>query len=202
MNVTAITVCIDFCKWLKKCISNKELLSRWIIVTHASDLETINFCKDNNIEYILSKRIFVGDSLFAKGKAINEALNQITNVEYILSLDADILLPSNFNEILSNCVHDKSYLYGSRRYDHRDKCIQQDSHNNKIMPYGFFQLWHTSQKREYSEISDNAIVDDWAFSLSFKEKTEILPLKCKNTFEGVGYDKRTYNGLRNINYIQ
>ena len=202
MNITTITVCIDFCKWLKKCISNKELLSRWIIVTHASDLETINFCKDNNIEYILSKRIFEHDNLFAKGKAINEALNIVNNAEYILSLDADILLPKNFNEILSNYVNDKSYLYGCRRYDNNEKCIDQDSHNNKVMPYGFFQLWHTSQKNKYSELSDNAIVDDWIFSLSFKEKTKILPLKCKNVFDGTGYEKQTFKGLRNINYIQ
>jgi len=202
MNITAITVCIDFCKWLKLCKSNKNHLTRWLIVTHISDGETINFCKSNNIEYILSKKIFSSDKLFAKGKAINEALTLLDEPEWILSLDADILLPSNFTDCVEKYAKNKSFIYGSRRYDSFNNLIQQDEKNGKVIPYGFFQLWHYSMKSKYSEVSSNAIVDDWVFSESFGNNTEILPLKCHNKFDGVGYDQRTYNGLRNINYIQ
>ena len=200
MIIEAITVCIDFSEWLEKCISNKHKLDRWIIATHSSDGKTIKLCKQHNLEYVLSKRVFEGDAYFAKGKAINDALEVADKSNWLMSLDADILLPNDFRNRVSKDVKCQSSLYGSYRYDANETQMQQDELNGATLPYGFFQLWHSSTKTKYTEVSKKGIIDDYIFSRSF-EQTQMLSLNCKDTYGGAGYDHKSYFGLRNIGRI-
>ena len=48
MKIDTVTVSIDYSDYLKKIISNKELLQNWLIITHKDDNKTIKVCKDNN----------------------------------------------------------------------------------------------------------------------------------------------------------
>ena len=48
MKIDTVTVSIDYSDYLKKIISNKELLENWLIITHKDDRKTIKVCKDNN----------------------------------------------------------------------------------------------------------------------------------------------------------
>jgi hypothetical protein len=56
--VEAVTVCIYYSDFLKYCINNKKYLDRWIIVTVEDDLDTIQLCKNNSLEYIFSREAF------------------------------------------------------------------------------------------------------------------------------------------------
>jgi len=202
MRIEAITVCIDFSEWLEKCISNKDKLDRWIIVTHLSDGKTIKFCKQHNLECVLSNRVFEGNAYFAKGKAINDALEVADKTNWLMSLDADILLPNDFRSTLNEEITSQDTLYGSYRYDATGDKMQQDEFNGSTIPYGFFQLWHSSVKTKYVEVSKKGIIDDYNFSRSFEGNTKMLSLNCKDTYGGAGYDHKSYLGLRNLGLVK
>jgi len=184
MKIDAVTVSIDYSDYLEKIISNKELLDNWLIVTHKDDKKTIKVCKDNKLNFIYSEKIYE-NAIFAKSKAINEGLNYLKPNDWILQLDSDAKLPSNFRTIIDKNVKDKSIIYGSRRYDE----MGNDIGIVTGMPYkgavGFFQLWHSSEKNRYTETEHINAEGDVDHDKSFKNR-HILPLNIIDI-----QDKRT-----------
>tara|TARA_A100000171_G_scaffold34350_1_gene32794 strand:- start:739 stop:1359 length:621 start_codon:yes stop_codon:yes gene_type:complete len=175
MKIDTVTVSIDYSDYLKKIISNKELLENWLIITHKDDKKTIKVCKDNKLNYIFSKKIYK-NAQFAKCKAINEGLDYIQPNNWILHIDSDVLLPENFNEILKTEVNDKDIIYGSRRYNTNGN----DTSILMGLPHidysvGFFQLWHASEKNRYTDVGYTNVEGDVEHDESF-EKRKILSL--------------------------
>jgi hypothetical protein len=219
MKIEAVTVCVDYSHYLKKVISNKNKLDRWVIVTHRSDKDTIKLCKKENIEFVLSKKIFK-KAKFAKGKAINEGLNILEKKDWILHLDADQLLPENFREITKQTCTDETKLYGCRRFKTTEepmpglKLVKKCpvSGINKVyilhLPIGFFQLWHSSICTKYPSVSKNTLHDDWIFLsnwrkhgdkwIDFKKRFEILDLKLIDVCGCWGSKSGHINGIRNL----
>ena len=116
MKIEAVTVSVNYSDYLSKCISNKEKLDRWIIVTHEQDIKCINLCKSNNIEYVLCDDFYTNGAIFAKGRGINFGLNFLDRTNWLLYIDSDILLPDDFRDILKKYLKDKKSLYWSKRY--------------------------------------------------------------------------------------
>ncbi|MDA7616796.1 hypothetical protein N8579_00295 [bacterium] len=97
IDIHAITVCVNYAHLFKHCIKNKLFFKRWVIITTEEDTDTINLCKENNLEYIISKTLY--NRQFSKGEAINEAMDYLGyNEEWYLHIDADVLLPDNFGD--------------------------------------------------------------------------------------------------------
>jgi len=193
MKVEAVTVCINFSKYLKQCLSNKDLLDRWIIITHELDEDTIALCKENDLEYVLSKRIYEKGAPFAKGKAINEGLELLDKDDWLLQLDGDIILPSNFRNLVAGKgldgegkgFRDTNRLYGARRYLKSDpsKELKYMCNSNSGMErlcIGFFQLWHSSILKEYPQISNNARFDDHVMMLFYRDELHNTPTVMEN----------------------
>ncbi|MBK1812709.1 glycosyltransferase family 2 protein [Clostridium sp. YIM B02505] len=101
MKIEAVTVCINYSHVLKYCLDNKKYLDNWIIVTEKNDIDTINLCNENSINYIFSERIHENGAEFAKGKAINEGINALNKEDWILLMDCDIILPPNVRDVIS-----------------------------------------------------------------------------------------------------
>lgn len=219
MRIEAVTVCVDYSHYLAKVVSNKHKLDRWIIVTHESDTDTINLCLANEIEFVCSKKIFK-NAKFAKGKAINEGLRLLDKKDWILHLDADQLLPSNFREVASRECKYKGKLYGAYRYTATGTkfpptkiMAQQKSGEKKIrllyIPIGYFQLWHSSKFKTYVADSDNTLGDDYRFILRWKTKRmnstqfqkQIVMLDDMKTVDVCGFEGTSrghFNGVRNL----
>ena len=182
MRIEAVTVCINYSHVFKKCVGNARFIDRWIVVTHASDKDTISLCESNDIEYILSDRIYDDNAPFAKGRAINEGLDRLTKTDWLLHIDSDVKLPRNFNRVLKDSAMDINCLYGSCRY-HEDGLVNIELDNNgepydtvaSDMVLGFFQLWHSSKFEDYPENSENAKWDDMDHSRRFAKRV-FLPL--------------------------
>ena len=134
IEINAFTVCINYGHYLKRCLPNRKFFKRWIIVTHENDLETINICKENNLEYILSKTVY--NRQFAKGCAINEAINYIgLDEEWYLHIDADVLLPDNFSNTFTINEETKEInIIGLKRL----RCVDVDR-LEKIGPYQIYE---------------------------------------------------------------
>lgn len=198
MKIEAVTVCVDYSDWLIKCLSNRDMFDRWIIVTHHSDIDTVRLCEAYNLEYVLSKRVFADGTWFAKGRAINDALKVLDCDDWLLSVDADTILPQNFKEVIDQEVDDEQILYGSYRYDVLRNRMSQQELNGNPMPYGFFQLWHSSVTQRYLENSVTGAIDDWDFSRMFTDRIRMLPLECRDVYGGQGHATRNYYGIRNL----
>ena len=89
LQINAVTVCVNYAHLLRLCVRNKRWFKRWVIVTVEDDIETIELCKANNLEYIFSKTLYTRK--FAKGLAINEAFDYLGyDEEWYLHIDADV----------------------------------------------------------------------------------------------------------------
>jgi glycosyltransferase involved in cell wall biosynthesis len=203
MKIEAITVSVNYVSHLQQIISNNKEVDRWIIVTDKDDVLTRFFCRKNKLECITTDRLYDG-ATFAKGRAINDGLKYLDKDDWILHIDSDIQLPENFKSQIINEVDEKDHLYFCRRYSPDSpidvdqkrwmtrppitdelpdlyKCMNQrlgfDNRidtNYKPRPFGYFQLWHSSQLTQYSEESTNADFDDVNTSYHFFPKWELL----------------------------
>lgn len=219
MKIEAVTVCIDFADKLKQVISNKNKLDRWVIATHTSDNDTINLCIENNIEYICSDRVFDNAS-FAKGRAINDALEILDKDDWLLHLDADQLLPKNFRDIIVSECNDTTKLYGCKREDSSGKIMDygqkqvtwsvrggkiRANRKQLILPIGYFQLWHSSIRKTYFENSETGDKDDMTFmnywlrmSPDIKQNIKILSANTRDVSEHQGHYRGHFVGIRNL----
>ena len=116
-DITAITVCVNYAHLFKYCVSNKRFFKRWIIVTTSEDVDTINLCKENDLEYLICDEI--NDRTFFKSRAINKALELVgLKEDWYLFIDSDILLPGNFFDFcIDGNMHGKEQIKGGWRYD-------------------------------------------------------------------------------------
>jgi hypothetical protein len=222
MKLEAVTVSVDYSRWLRKVVSNKDKFDRWIIATHESDRDTIRVCEDNGLEYVLSERVF-DDAWFAKGRAINDALKVVDGDGWLANIDADIKLPDNFRHIAETNSTNKDAVYGIIRNDENgarmntpfqrrvtrlsDRKVVDVKRLGAFVSIGYFQMWHSSKRRWYEEHSKTGADDDLTFAMSFKpevpkrsyrENWQMLPTKCVDVFGKQGHFSKHYYGLRNL----
>ena len=175
--VEAVTVSVNYSDYLSKCISNKERLDRWIIVTEKQDTKCINLCKSNNIEYVLYDGFYTNDAIFTKGRGVNFGLSLLDKTDWLLHMDSDVCLPEDFRTVLKKHLANKNFLYWCKRYlsnGKEMKFITDDGYEHNGI--GFFQLWHSSFKKEYPHKSLTASFDDVTMKESFETLRE-LPIK-------------------------
>ena len=169
--LNAITVCVNYVDYLKLTINNRYLFDRWIIVTSCDDHDTLSFCKANNLECVITERIYESGP-FCKGKAINDGLLHLNHPDWVCVVDADTYL---FTEVLKGIIDstvlDKDAIYGlfGRVQVENERELTELFKKGKIlesdiedvnMLVGFFQMWHRSKTPFYPEESHNAGLDD------------------------------------------
>ncbi len=173
MRVEAITVCIGYGDFLKETArANRSLVDDLVVVTSPDDHETRGVCKEMSIRHVLSEE-HRRDGPFNKARLIQRALDQIGARDWILHLDADVVLPRGFRCYLDWAHLDERTIYGADRCNvvgweawrairdaggwdnHRYGCVQCFHNAGSVggrhvpclhgyVPIGFFQLWHGS----------------------------------------------------------
>ncbi len=124
---------------------------------------------------------FDDGAVFNKGKAINVGLREIKACDWVVHIDADILLPRdmNFRDIIDNL--DKHCLYGARRqvYCDANALSSGTSRVDEWVHAGFFQLFHRSAEylhSEYFGYPETYKSADWS-DLIFRDKWPVEKLK-------------------------
>ncbi len=174
MNIEAVTVCVGYADFLAETARlNAGLLDRWIIVTSESDEATREVCRRHSLQTFLSEDHHREGGGFAKGRLIERGLQQLSADAWRLHLDADIVLPHRFRQLLEAAHLDPRAIYGCdrimvRSWEQWQKLQQSgwlahDFHcrvsppsgfeigsrwahpDGGYVPIGFFQLWHSSQ---------------------------------------------------------
>ena len=172
MRIEAVTVCKGFGDILEYAIvQNQSLFDRWIIVTSPDDHATHRVCKHHGIDFVDTDAFTRKGEAFNKGLGVNVGLAHQTCADWILHLDADILLPPRTRHFLENAELDTRCLHGIDRFNLVTSEAFQDwkrtggpqyewfclvnppqgaTFGSRIvhydfggyMPIGFFQLWH------------------------------------------------------------
>lgn len=203
MKIEAVIVCKDYSDFLEHTLpDNMQQLDRVIVVTHPDDKATQRLCTRYGIDFVDTKVMHHGGDKFNKGRAINLGLSHLKHEDWILHLDADILLPHGFRRALTHAELNRANLYGCDRlntksYDHwmRHKYKTIPQHQWRFMvtpneefplgarlmhqeygycPIGFFQLWHSSANRKYPILSGSAEHSDVLFSVQWARENRIL----------------------------
>jgi hypothetical protein len=176
VKLEAVTVCRGFSDILEHTIvANQSLFDRWIIVTSHDDDGTHRVCKRHGIDHVDTDAFSRKGEQFNKALGINVGLAHLTCSDWVLHLDADILLPPRTRHFLDNAELDPTCIYGIDRFDlfgwdefqklkHSDhaqyewQCLVHPAPGTTFgtrlvhydyggwLPIGFFQLWHAQSK--------------------------------------------------------
>lgn len=194
----AVIVCDKYHDFLRCTLPhNKFLFDRIVVVTSFEDHATRRLCEYYHVECIATDKLESRKKVFKKGAGINEGLRALSRKDWVIHLDADILLPPQTRLLLENARLDKSMLYGIDRcnvkgYKAFDKFMQQPSlqheteayihlnqfpmatrvmhkHTGGWLPLGYCQIWnpHVSGVHWYPEGHTSAGREDFKFGTSW-----------------------------------
>ena len=112
-KLDVIIVSVNYNDFLLVSLENNERIFENItVVTSSSDFLCQKICRKFGVNCIVTDVMYENGAVFNKGKAINEGIKSISDPDYILLLDADILVMEDIDiEAL-----DEKTLYTSDRY--------------------------------------------------------------------------------------
>jgi hypothetical protein len=170
MKLITITVCVDYSDILELCIQkNRKSLENWFVITSSNDTKTKDLCKKYSINCFVTDVFYDKGCIFNKAAAMNELLYVLQNnktldyFEWVLLLDADIILNDSIDKIIShynvNKLHHsivqpipKNYniedlFYSCQRkiFNSQNDFINNNGYLENIDFIGYFQLFHKSK---------------------------------------------------------
>ena len=159
--------------------NNIRFFDRITVVTSSSDFLCQKICKKFGVNCVVTDKMYENGAVFNKGKAINKGIKSISNPDYILLLDADILVMEN----IDIDTLDEKTLYTSDRYfipDYKSykgyisgKIEKDNFILEKDQGFGFFQLFNYSKWKTFPESSEDASTSDILFRDKFYLKKGI-----------------------------
>jgi glycosyltransferase involved in cell wall biosynthesis len=190
-------------------MNNIKIFDNITVVTSSSDFLCQKICKKFNVNCIVTDNMYEDGAVFNKGKAVNEGIKSILDPDYILLLDADILVM----EKIDIDSLDKDVLYTSDRYIIPDYTsykkyvsgiIQKDKFIQEMnFGFGFFQLFNYSKFKRFPETSDDASTSDILFRDMFHDKRsidkEVLHIGEDSNWRG--RKSKTFLNYDDFNYI-
>lgn len=159
MKLSVLTVCLNYADFLRYTLPNtSRLCDHVLVVTSVDDVETQAVCRRVGVEFLATDAFFQNRAMFNKGAAINEGLSALTREDWVLILDADILLRDENREFLDQAELDVRCIYGADRLDCPSyeafergewetlQVMDRVAVAGTFTPLGYFQLFHTSAK--------------------------------------------------------
>ena len=199
MKIIAISVCVNYADLFRIALkTNAGLLDHIYVVTTPDDIHTQDLCKlYSNITLIVSHSIHKNNAKFNKSAMVREAQDIVHKQhanDWIVLLDADIVLPECFKEKFNKDMG-KTSLYSIPRVDYHNLESYMSKCNGKKYPYkfmGYAQIYHDKTKI-YPESSTSCAVCDEIFSKQFLCKCELtLGEPCAH----LGQEKINWDGRK------
>ena len=184
------------------------------VVTDLNDILTKQICDIFGVNCVQTDRFYENGAVFNKGKGLNEGIKSISDPDWIIMTDADIVFPPNFISILNNKFVDTNKLYSTSRYLCRNYTTLEKYRNNEITlsemdgvhhcpPVGYFQMFNynhpnlTDKNLIYPEVSNDASWSDMLFADKFPQKECILTFKLIH----LGEDSQNWKGRKTKRFI-
>lgn len=185
-RLTAIIAAVGYDDILDITLSeNSDKIDDIIVVTDTADVKITDVCKKfPNVTVCHTNAFYANGSKFNRGLAYNLIMDwRMDTLDWVLLLDADIVLPSDFRGKMILSDFDTECFYGCRRRDIQTYKDWEKVKNDKSalnsytlfrgIGYGFFQLFntHSSVIRSYVSRGDKMIYPpmptvsegDWMF---------------------------------------
>lgn len=203
MKLEIVLTCVNYADFLTHTLpENLQHADRVVVVTHPADKATQSLCRHYGVRCVQTEVFHQDKDKLNKGRAINVGLNYLKHDGWVLHLDADILLPDRFKQMLAIYDLDTSVLYGADRLrvkgwkswqDNKTKIAPQHKFGYLLTPHeafpvgarlihgdygycpiGYFQMWHGSHKREYPVVAGNAAHSDVVFATQWERNKRVL----------------------------
>ena len=178
-SIEAVTVCVGYADFLQETVKwNRKFFTKWVIVTTPDDAATLRVCHLYNLDVITTRdferngKVVHEGKIFNKGRGIQRGFNSLSCKDWVLHIDADIVLPPEFPHALEMQNLSTKKLYGCDRqmvvgwdawqriqqsgyrqhgmhcyvlpHDRYPVGTRWASDNDGYVPIGFFQLTHGS----------------------------------------------------------
>jgi hypothetical protein len=116
VKIEAVTVCVGYAGELAESIPfNLPQLDRWLIVTDHRDDATKEVCRQHNLEFLATDDFYRGGARFDKARGVDRGLQLLAHNDWVLHVDADIVLPPHTRHTLRAANLDPLTLYGCDR---------------------------------------------------------------------------------------
>lgn len=115
MYLEAVVVCVNYSDFLAHTLpANRSMFNNMVVVTDMKDESTFAICNKYNVRCIRTDAFYENGS-FNKAAGINEGLKALNQTDWVIHLDADILLPPLTRYILDKTPLDPAKIYGIDR---------------------------------------------------------------------------------------
>lgn len=174
--------------------NNVKIFDHITVVTSSHDFMCKRICDKFGVNCIMTDVMYEDGAVFNKGKAINKGISSISDPDFILLLDADIIVANKIDlKYLEGGVLYTSDRYVIPDYEHYKKYAKLEIDRNGFLNdpdrgLGFFQLFDFSEGIEYPESSDDASLSDLLFRDRFQRResiyNEVLHLGMDSNWRG------------------
>ncbi len=179
-RIEAVITCVNYGDFLHETLPvNLPHFDKVVVVTTAEDTLTRAVCKKWSVDTIITTAFTEGGAQFNKGHAINVGIGALRQRGWIMHLDADIVLPLTFRNMLGKSALMRNRLYGCERANvtgfarwrrlrsqwfgspqFTSRYIMSTDADLPIganvvhkehgyVPIGFFQLWHSQHAHQH-----------------------------------------------------
>ena len=180
---------------------NSKIFDNITVVTSSDDILCQKICQKFGVNCVITDVMYEDNAIFNKGKAINEGIKSLKNPDFVLLIDADIVIKDKIdvNELNENILYSsdrwicKSYnLYN--QWQEGTLTIEKIGRNEGDKGIGFFQLFNISnsnidKEKPYPEMSNNAAWSDLVFRDKF-----VIRNKIENTIIHLGDPYKNWDG--------
>lgn len=215
MIIEAVVTCLNYSDYLEHTLPwNLQTIDRVVVVTSPKDTKTPEIARGMGAECLITDAFYRYKSEMNKGAAINEGLKTLRRKDWLLLLDADIIVPPSVRKSLEESSLDHECLYGIDRCNCEDfssvspvldetgfdqfSPMRRISIFGQTPPIGYFQLWHSAMigfGPWYEETHNFADRTDVTFSKRFDKRTflggRVVHLDVHQHSGGVSWRGRT-----------
>ena len=209
-KLDVIIVSVNYNDYLLVSLShNIKIFENITVVTSSDDLMCQKICEKFGVNCIITDVMYENGAKFNKGKAINKGIESIIEPDFILLLDADIIVNDKIK--LENIIDDNFYIsdrwlckdYNSyKRFKDGEITIENigKCENNKGL--GFFQLFNINnnvidKNKVFPENSNDAAWSDLMFRDKFTKRQTI-----ENDIIHLGDPYMNWNGRRTSRFLE
>jgi hypothetical protein len=168
MYVEAVVVCVNYSDFLAYTLpANRSQFNNMVVVTDTSDMDTVSVCNKYNVRCIQTDAFYANGNKFNKAAGINVGLQALRRNEWVVHLDADILLPPLTRYILDKTPLNKSKIYGIDRlmcnsYEDWIGYIEGPTSVHEHWAFTHMNLFSVGSRLvQYGEFMDEGVPDGW-----------------------------------------
>ena len=208
-KLDVIIISVNYNDYLIVSLSNNvKVFDNITVVTSPDDLMCQKICEKFGVNCLVTDVMYENGANFNKGKAINKGIESIVDPNFILLLDADIVITDKID--IDELIDDNFYTsdrWICRDYNFYKRFIDGEieisdigkCENNKGL--GFFQLFNINnnsidKSKVFPEISDDAAWSDLMFRDKFTKRQTI-----KNDVIHLGDPYMNWNGRRTNRFL-